>query len=127
MAPLFPTTTILQDTFSSQILFARPTSTPSTAPKSTYVPLSRRFSTWSAVDDVRSKAGVLSSEAQKEIAKASSAAQAKTGQIELYSAKYYAACTLGGLIACVSIQDEEKLRNSTNGSGRVSPILPLLH
>ncbi|KAI4190889.1 MAG: hypothetical protein L6R41_000490 [Letrouitia leprolyta] len=59
-----------------------------------------RFSAWSAVDDVKSKAGVLSNEAQQEISKASAAAQAKTGQIELYSAKYYAACTFGGLIAC---------------------------
>lgn len=63
-----------------------------------------RFSAWSAVDDVKSKAGVLSNEAQQEISKASAAAQAKTGQIELYSAKYYAACTFGGLIACVSIR-----------------------
>lgn len=107
MAPLFPTTAILQDAFPSQVFFAPPVPAPSTAPKSTYVSPSRRFSAWSAVDDVRSKAGVLSSEAQKEIAKASSAAQAKTGQIELYSTKYYAACTFGGLIACVSVRDEE--------------------
>lgn len=68
---------------------------------------------------MKSKAGALSNEAQKEIAKASSAAQAKTGQIELYSAKYYAACTFGGLVACVSVQDHEKPRSSINGSGRV--------
>ncbi|PHH72919.1 hypothetical protein CDD82_5733 [Ophiocordyceps australis] len=32
--------------------------------------------------------------------KASSAAQARTGKIELYSPQYYAACTFGGLMAC---------------------------
>jgi solute carrier family 25 (mitochondrial phosphate transporter), member 3 len=38
----------------------------------------------------------------KEFEKASSKVQAKTGGIELYSAKYYASCTLGGILACVS-------------------------
>jgi solute carrier family 25 (mitochondrial phosphate transporter), member 3 len=38
----------------------------------------------------------------KEFSKASNAAQAKAGKIELYSAKYYAACTFGGIMACVS-------------------------
>lgn len=43
----------------------------------------------------------MSEGAVKEFEKASAAAQAKTGQIELYSGKYYAACTLGGIFACV--------------------------
>jgi solute carrier family 25 phosphate transporter 3 len=30
-------------------------------------------------------------------------AQAKAGGIELYSAKYYAACTVGGILACVRL------------------------
>ncbi|KAL8658796.1 MAG: hypothetical protein Q9226_000778 [Calogaya cf. arnoldii] len=100
MAPFFPTTAILQDAFSKQTPFARSRPTPPTALESSHVPPIRRFSAWSAVEDVKSKAGALSSEAQNEIAKASSAARAKTGQIELYSAKYYAACTFGGLMAC---------------------------
>jgi len=50
---------------------------------------------------VKGKAQAFSAEAQKELQKASAAAQAKTGDIEIYSAKYYAACTFGGLIACV--------------------------
>ena len=50
-----------------------------------------------------STAQSLSAEAQKEVQKASVAARAKTGEIELYSPKYYAACTFGGLIACVGI------------------------
>ena len=53
------------------------------------------------MDDVKSKAGQLSAEAQAELSKASAAAQAKTGGIELYSGKYYAACVLGGVLACV--------------------------
>ncbi len=60
-----------------------------------------QFSIWSVTEDAKSKANALSEEAQREIKKASAAAQAKTGQIELYSAKYYAACTFGGLAACV--------------------------
>ena len=62
---------------------------------------SYQFPIWSVAEDAKSKANALSEEAQREIQKASVAAQAKTGQIELYSAKYYAACTFGGLIACV--------------------------
>ena len=53
--------------------------------------------------DVKAKAAALGTGAQKEYQKASAAAQAKAGTIELYSAKYYAACTLGGLLACVSL------------------------
>ena len=59
------------------------------------------FQTWSAVDDVKNKAGQLSAEAQAEFSKVSAAAQAKNGKIELYSGKYYAACILGGVLACV--------------------------
>lgn len=56
---------------------------------------------WSTVDDVKDKTNKLSNEAAKEFEKASAKAQAKAGPIELYSPKYYAACTLGGLLACV--------------------------
>lgn len=61
------------------------------------------FPAWSAVDDIKHKAEHLSEEAQREIQKASQIAQAKAGKIELYSPKYYAACTIGGLLACVSV------------------------
>lgn len=54
------------------------------------------------VDNAKDKAVKLGNEATKEFEKASSAAQAKAGKIELYSGKYYAACTFGGLMACVS-------------------------
>lgn len=58
------------------------------------------FPTWSVADDAKAKTKALSAEAIREFEKASAKAQAKTGKIELYSAKYYAACTFGGLMAC---------------------------
>ena len=60
------------------------------------------FLAWSTVDDVKDKASQLTSEAAKEYEAASKKAQSKAGKIELYSPKYYAACTFGGLLACVS-------------------------
>lgn len=60
------------------------------------------YGAWSVVDDAKGKAEKLSAEATREFEKASAAAQAKAGKIELHSGKYYAACTFGGLIACVS-------------------------
>lgn len=99
MPLLFPTQGTLHDVLSPQLPFGR--STNQTAPTKRNTS-SDTYPAWSAVDDVKSKAGSLSAEAQKEFQKASQAAQAKAGKIELYSAKYYAACTLGGLLACVS-------------------------
>jgi len=49
---------------------------------------------------VSERANKLSEEASQELAKASAKAQKKVGGIELYSPKFYAACTLGGLLAC---------------------------
>ncbi|KAI5800514.1 putative mitochondrial phosphate carrier protein [Pyronema domesticum] len=46
------------------------------------------------------KAHALSDKAKAEIAAASALAQKKTGHIEMYSPKFYAACTFGGLLAC---------------------------
>lgn len=54
----------------------------------------------SVVDNAKDKAKRLSEEAQKEFDKASHKAQAKAGNIDLYSPKYYAACTVGGILAC---------------------------
>lgn len=55
----------------------------------------------SVVEDAKGKAKKLSAEATAEFEKASAKAQAKTGKIELYSGRYYTACTFGGLMACV--------------------------
>ena len=60
------------------------------------------FPAWSAIDDIKSKADVAGKEVAREYQLASEKAQQKAGKIELYTAKYYAACTLGGLLACVS-------------------------
>ena len=45
----------------------------------------------------------LSTAAQKELAKA---AGKKTAGIELYSGKYYGACILGGVLACVCYESK---------------------
>ncbi|KPI44828.1 putative mitochondrial phosphate carrier protein [Cyphellophora attinorum] len=58
------------------------------------------FSSWSAADTVKNEAQKVASDAAAQYEKASNKAQAKVGGIELYSGKYYAACTFGGIIAC---------------------------
>lgn len=60
------------------------------------------FPAWSALDDVKHKAEAIGNEAAREFDEASKLAQAKTGHIEPWTPKYYAACTVGGLLACVS-------------------------
>jgi solute carrier family 25 phosphate transporter 3 len=60
------------------------------------------WSAWSTTDDVKNKAAAVGKEAVKEYEKTSAKAQEKVGKIELFSAKYYAACTFGGMMACVS-------------------------
>ena len=97
MPLLFPTQGTLHDFLGPASLYGR-----KPADLEAPSPPRRAFPAWSAVDDVKNKAGKLSAEAQKEYKIASEKAQAKAGKIELYSAKYYAACTMGGILACVS-------------------------
>lgn len=59
------------------------------------------FPAWSVIEDTKKKANAISKEAAREFEIASQKAQSKTGKIEPWSAKYYAACTFGGLLACV--------------------------
>lgn len=59
------------------------------------------FQAWSAIDDAKAKATSIGKEAAREFELASEKAQQKTGKIELWSARYYAACTVGGMLACV--------------------------
>ena len=61
------------------------------------------------VEDAKNKAQKLSAEATKEFEAASKKVQGKSGHIELYSGTYYAACTFGGLLACVSASDSTLL------------------
>jgi solute carrier family 25 phosphate transporter 3 len=110
MPPLFPSGDTLNDSFHSAVHLSPRPSPPSSnewssaSPKAISQPArSELYTAWSVVDDAKSKANALSAEAAKEFDKASAAAQAKVGGIELYSARYYAACTFGGLLACVSI------------------------
>lgn len=101
MPQLFPSQDTLHDVFHSSIPFGR--FKPMVERRRT--PLQARselFPAWSVVDDAKNKANALSAEATKEFEKASAKVQAKTGHIELYSLEYYASCTLGGLLACVS-------------------------
>lgn len=102
MPTLFPTQSCLNEVFASQSPFSRP------APKlrSSEHPLKRPiFSAWSVAETAESakaKAGQLTDAAVDKYEIASAKAQAKSGNIELYSGKYYAACTVGGILACVS-------------------------
>ncbi|PYH47926.1 putative mitochondrial phosphate carrier protein [Aspergillus saccharolyticus JOP 1030-1] len=51
------------------------------------------FPAWSVIEDTKKKA-------TRELDLASQKAQAKAGKIEPWTPKYYAACTVGGLLAC---------------------------
>jgi solute carrier family 25 phosphate transporter 3 len=100
MTSLFPSQYIVQQSFGSPLgLKPRASSQSKSTP---YQARPELYGAFSVVDDAKTKAKKLSKEAQVEFDKASSAAQAKAGKIELYSGKYYAACTFGGLLACVS-------------------------
>ncbi|KAF7934793.1 uncharacterized protein EAE98_002838 [Botrytis deweyae] len=107
MPSIFPSQDTLHDAFHAPNPYGRRTE-PSIQSRTTPVskrrtPLQARpelYTAWSVVDDAKNKANALSAEATKEFDRASAAAQAKTGKIELYSPKFYAACTFGGLLAC---------------------------
>ncbi len=93
MSYLYPRQDALQRSFAHPLSFRQ---------RTPYEGRPELYSAYSVVDDAKNKAQKLSAEATKEFEKAAAAAQAKTGSIELYSAKYYAACTFGGTLACVS-------------------------
>lgn len=59
------------------------------------------FQAWSAIDDAKTKAEAIGKEAAREFELASEKTQQKAGKIEPWSARYYAACTVGGMLACV--------------------------
>ena len=97
MAPLIPSMETLQGTIYTPMAMR----TRQTGP-TRYQARPELYGAFSVVDDTKEKAQKLSAEAAKEFEKASATAQAKTGNIEMYTPKYYAACTFGGLLACVS-------------------------
>ena len=59
------------------------------------------FPAWSAIDEAKRTADSIAKEASREFDATSRKAQQVTGKIEPWTAKYYAACTFGGLLACV--------------------------
>lgn len=106
MGLLFPSQDTLHSAFHPAIRSSIPKSQPQKLAQPKRSSLDARaelYTTWSVVEDAKNKAGKLSAEASKEFELASEKAKAKAGHIELYSAKYYAACTFGGLLACVSL------------------------
>ena len=110
MSSPFPSQNVLYTSFASSAFLARPRTTASAQGTPPTKPL---WTTWSAIDNVKDKAEKVSKEAAREYEKASSVAQKKAGGIELYSAKYYAACTFGGIIACVSARFPRTLQPLT--------------
>jgi len=95
MPTIFPTAAALSSSFSasSPTSFLQPRRTPREAPE-------HLWTSWSSTDDVKAKAAAVGDKAVQEYEKASAKAQEKVGKIEMFSPKYYAACTFGGLLAC---------------------------
>lgn len=82
MPSLFPTSTALSAVFGKATpKDAEQKSCSNDAPKG-------RYQVWSVTEDAERKASELSKKAANEYQKASSIAQAKAGNIELYSGKY---------------------------------------
>ncbi|KAK5149635.1 Cu/Pi carrier [Recurvomyces mirabilis] len=98
MPSLFPTASALSAAFNSVSPYQLVQSPPKK--RSPYTARQELYGAWSVVEDAENKAQQLSNAAAKEVEKASKTAQAQVGKIELYSAKYYATCTFGGLMAC---------------------------
>lgn len=98
---LYPSYDTLQHTFGSRP-FSRglPQNKPAPSGPTPYQARLELYPAYSIVDDAKNKAQKLSAEAAKEFEAASQKAQAKAGHMELYSGKYYAACTFGGMMAC---------------------------
>ena len=97
MIGLFPTPSALGAAFNPTSPYYKPAPKPASE-----FPLKRSlWNAFSVADDAKQKAVQLTDAAAAEFEKASKVAQAKAGGIELYSAKYYASCTVGGILACV--------------------------
>ncbi len=103
MPSLYPSLDTIQQAFPGTL--SRPQASPKARGGATpYQARTDLYLAYSVVDDAKNKAQKLSAEAAKEFEAASQKAQASAGKIELYSGKYYAACTFGGLLACVGFQ-----------------------
>ncbi|AEO66119.1 8b87bd9f-6560-4bc1-816b-10c4f600a4b8 [Thermothielavioides terrestris] len=103
--PLFPSYDVLQQTFGSPYARRRAqnsasSSKPNASGATPYQARLDLYPAYSVVDDAKNKAQKLSAEAAREFEAASQKAQEKAGKIELYSGKYYAVATVGGMLAC---------------------------
>ena len=98
MSALYPRLDAIQQGFGSPYSLNRSRASPKSNGATPRQARPELYAAYSAVED---KAKKLSAEAAREFEKASQKAQAKTGHIELFSGKYYAACTFGGMLACV--------------------------
>ncbi|KAL2270209.1 hypothetical protein VTJ83DRAFT_2393 [Remersonia thermophila] len=100
--PLFPSYDALRRALGAASLDARTEAQPS-KPSSGPTPYQARldlYPAYSVIDDAKDKAKKLGAEAVKDMEAASQVAQTKTGHVQLYTGKYYAACAFGGLLAC---------------------------
>jgi solute carrier family 25 phosphate transporter 3 len=93
---MFPSENVISHAFLSQHLSNRTPQTPGATEWKR-----EAFPAWSVVEDTKKKADAFGKEAAREYNIVSQKAQAKTGKIEPWTAKYYASCTIGGLMACV--------------------------
>ena len=118
MPLLYPTQGTLTSVFHQQLPLSPPSQERVASKRTKYQARSDLYPAYSVVEDAKVKANTLGNEASKEFSKASSKAQAKAGHIELYTAKYYAACTFGGLMACVCSTTLAKICD-TDCTGRV--------
>ena len=101
MPGLFPRLETLQQSFGPPSTINRPRNNQTSNGRTPLEARMELYEAWSVVDETKKKAKELSVEATKEYEAASKKAQSAAGVIELYSPKYYAACTFGGLLACV--------------------------
>ena len=116
MPPFTPSEQVLWETFSPGFTIIPPQHSQASPRR----PSKARFTAWSASE----RANALSQEVQADIQKASAVTQAKTGQIELYSSKFYGACILGGLLACVCALRTEQSKDTTDALIRDLLIQP---
>ncbi|KAI9376314.1 mitochondrial carrier domain-containing protein [Aspergillus egyptiacus] len=92
---MFPSDKIMASAFSAQNPFNRQSQGPATD-----IRKREPFPAWSVVEDTKKRADAFGKEAAREFDLVSQKAQAKTGKIEPWTPKYYAACTVGGMMAC---------------------------
>ncbi|GAB1310850.1 Cu/Pi carrier [Madurella fahalii] len=104
MSPLFPSFDTLQQTFGSRYPRGGPQTKPNASSPTPYQARLELYPAYSIIDDAKDKTKKLSAEAQKEFdaaaQKAKATVKADSGKLELYSGRYYAAATIGGLMAC---------------------------